>query len=134
LLLSRSSCEYTKPLTPSLGLSCYCVHGEAAATHEFEERERKAMASSKSSARLQSLLSRDWEWQCADSPEYDTLVGQDRAGDGHGNGRLDDLSLGAFQRRDIYHRELAQELASIDTSQLSAEDALTHRLLLDQVT
>lgn len=87
------------------------------------------MAATGVSARLRACVCADWEWQMADSPEYATLIGQH----GEGDGRLDDLSLAAFDRRERYHCELARELSCLDTSELGAEEAITHRLLLDQV-
>eukprot|EP00873_Tetraselmis_striata_P024728 jgi/Tetstr1/444992/TSEL_032801.t2 len=86
------------------------------------------MAATGVSARLRACVCADWEWQMADSPEYATLIGQH----GEGDGRLDDLSLAAFDRRERYHCELARELSCLDTSELGAEEAITHRLLLDQ--
>ena len=68
---------------------------------------------------LLALFERTWQWELAESPTTASTLGDLRWND-----RWDDLSPGAWERRQQYRRAVLRELAAIPRAQLSPEDQI----------
>ena len=66
---------------------------------------------------LHALFERTWEWELSESP-----IAASALGDTRWNDRWDDVSLAAFERRQVYRQGVLRELAAIPRSALSAVD------------
>jgi uncharacterized protein (DUF885 family) len=74
---------------------------------------------------LRALQKEYWEWQLAEFPELSTWTGDNRYND-----RFTDLSFEAIDRRNVHERHMLERVRSIDPSELSGQEALSHALLL----
>jgi len=75
-----------------------------------------------------SLLNDSWEWELAENP-----VRASRLGDRRFNDRWADMSLEAIERRYAEQQAFLRRLRTIDSSQLSASDALNYDLFRRQL-
>jgi uncharacterized protein (DUF885 family) len=66
-----------------------------------------------------------WEWLLHEFPELSTWTGDNRYND-----RFTDLSFEAIERRNADVRSMLEQVRSIDQSRLSRQDALSHALLV----
>jgi len=66
---------------------------------------------------LHALFERTWEWELSESPTSASALGDPRWND-----RWDDLSLEAFERRQVHRQTVLRELAAIPRSALPAAD------------
>jgi uncharacterized protein (DUF885 family) len=74
---------------------------------------------------LDTLQRQYWEWQLNEFPELSTWTGDNRYND-----RFTDLSPEAVERRKTDEQRMLELARSIDRSQLSAQNRLSHALLL----
>ena len=77
---------------------------------------------------FQALLDDTWEWQLTENP-----VRASRLGDRRFNDQWTDMSLDAIERRFGQQQEFLRRLRVIDSSQLSATDALNYDLFRRQL-
>ncbi len=80
------------------------------------------------SARLEQLISQDWEYQMRTEPERATAIGDNRFND-----KLSEYSPAAFAQRMSHDRALLAELQKISPEQLSREEQLNRTLMLRTV-
>jgi uncharacterized protein (DUF885 family) len=85
----------------------------------------RAEEQTKASANLDVLQREYWERQLREFPELSTWTGDNRYND-----RFTDLSLEAIERRKADERRMLEQVRSIDRSQLSRQDRLSHALLM----
>lgn len=76
-------------------------------------------------AQFDALQREYWERQLKEFPELSTWTGDNRYND-----RFTDLSLDAIERRKADERRLLEQARSIDRSQFSVQDQVSHALLL----
>jgi uncharacterized protein (DUF885 family) len=79
-------------------------------------------------ARLQSLISQEWEHRLRTRPEFATEIGDNRYND-----RLRDYSADAIAREVQYDRRMLHSFRKLDTNGLSKEDQLDRILILRTV-
>ncbi len=108
-----------KWMVPANGL-LWCLLAVAVASSLSCGSGRSAAAT----AELQRLTETYWEWRLQEFPQFATSVGDRRYND-----RLNDLSLEAFERRQVYRRELLQALEQVHRSRLAPGDRITYDLL-----
>ncbi|MBT6209378.1 MAG: DUF885 domain-containing protein, partial [Woeseia sp.] len=75
-----------------------------------------------------ALLEESWEWQLVENP-----VRASRLGDRRFNEQWADMSLTAIERRHAEQQAFLRRLRTIDSSQLSAADALNYDLFRRQI-
>jgi len=85
----------------------------------------RAQEQENAGAEFDALQREYWERQLNEFPELSTWTGDNRYND-----RFTDLSLEAVDRRKADERRLLERARSIDRSQLSVQDQLSHALLL----
>lgn len=76
-------------------------------------------------ARLQALISQEWEYRLRAHPEFATAVGDNRYND-----KLTDYSAEAIAREAEHHRHILDDFLSIDSRGLSKEDQLDRTLMI----
>jgi len=86
------------------------------------------LAASGDTARLQALFDEYWAWTKRESPEFATLLGDDRYND-----RLTDLSPAAIARRKAYVHALLARLRAMQPRGLSEQDAVSLAVLSSQL-
>jgi uncharacterized protein (DUF885 family) len=79
-------------------------------------------------AKLHALFDEYWAWTKRESPEFATLLGDDRYND-----RLTDLSTGAIARRKAYIHALLERLRAVRPRGLSEQDAVSLAVLSSQL-
>lgn len=79
------------------------------------------------SERLANLVHADWEWRLRDQPEFASSIGDHRY-----DALLDCRSLLSYDKREQHCLSVLQQLSTIDTSELSADERTTWRCLQHQ--
>lgn len=74
---------------------------------------------------LHALFDEDWEWTLREYPQFATQLGDDRYND-----RLNDLSLAAVERQQLYAQKTLERLQAVDRGALTPEDQLNFDLFL----
>jgi uncharacterized protein (DUF885 family) len=76
-------------------------------------------------ARLQALISQEWQYRLRTHPEFATAVGDNRYND-----KLTDYSAQAIAKEAEHHRHILDDFLSIDPRGLSKEDQLDRTLMV----
>jgi uncharacterized protein (DUF885 family) len=103
-----------KPLLPLLCLGLACLPAPAAAADE--------------AARLHDLFNREWELRLKEDPTFATTVGRHEYDD-----RLPSVTPEDLARRAAAAKGFLAELAAIDRSRLSGDDAVNYDIFHDQL-
>jgi uncharacterized protein (DUF885 family) len=106
-------------LVPTRGLPWYLVAAMIASSLSCGSGRSAA-----ATVELQRLAETYWEWRLQEFPRFATSIGDRRYND-----RLSDLSLEAFEKRQVYRRELLQALEQVRRSRLAPSDRITYDLL-----
>lgn len=77
---------------------------------------------------LKALLDEEWEWRLREFPTYATYVGDRRY-----NHRLEEMALGAVERRKRERRALLDRALRIDREELGENDRLDYDLILGEL-
>src|SRR5690348_894248 len=79
-----------------------------------------ALAAGGETAKLHAMFDEYWAWTKRESPEFATLLGDERYND-----RLTDLSAAAIARRKAYVHALLARLRAVQPRGLSEQDAVS---------